>query len=225
MKAIKITLNILLTLISLFGVKILSFGQNSYEPKIFLNHIISTGLNERDLAISPDGNTIFFTVVAPQNSTSAIFYITKKGKFWSKPQTAPFSGIYPDLEPSFSPDGKKLYFASKRPLGEKTKKDFDLWYVEKKGNTWSSVPQHLTFCTDYDEFYPSVTSTGNVYFTASYDFEKSKEDIYISVFENGNYSKPIAIDTAINSPLYEFNAYVTPDESFIIFTALSIFVK
>lgn len=198
---------------------VISYAQNSVEPRLFLPDLISTGLNERDLAVSPDGNTIFFTVVAPQNATSAIFYIQRNGNHWTKPETAPFSGFHADLEPAFSPDGNKLYFASKRPVNGKTKKDFDLWYVVKTGSTWSSEANHLAFCTDNDEFYPSVSSNGNIYFTAGYDFENNKEDIYVSVFENESYNKPVGLDSAINSNLYEFNAYVSPDESFILFTA------
>ncbi len=188
-------------------------------PEIFLPGIISTGLNERDFAISPDGKTIYFTVVAPQNVTSSIFFIKKlSNNSWSKPEIAPFSGNYTDLEPSFSPDANRIYFASKRPINGKEKNDFDLWYVERNNNGWSAA-RHLDFCTDKDEFYPSVTNDGSVYFTASYHHETGKEDIFVSRHVNNKYEEPTAMDTTINSSLYEFNSYISPDESFIIFTA------
>lgn len=188
-------------------------------PEIFMQDLISTGLNERDLAISPDGKTIYFTIVGPQNVSSSIFFIEKlKNGTWSKPKTASFSGIFQDLEPTFSPDGKRIYFASKRPVNGKDKKDFDLWYVEKNTSRWSD-PKHLDFCTEKDEFYPSVTQNGSIYFTSSYNEEVSKEDIYFVSFENDKYTSPIALDSAINTNVYEFNSYVAPDESFLIFTA------
>ncbi len=188
-------------------------------PEIFMPGMISRGLNERDLAISPDGKTIYFTIVAPQNVTSRIFFIEKRAnKSWSKPKLASFSGDYPDLEPSFSPDGHRIYFASERPVDDKEKKDFDLWYVERNKGGWSEA-RHLDFCTEQDEFYPSVTKDGSVYFTASYNHQTSKEDIFVSRYSHKTYEKPMALDTAINSSMYEFNAYISPDESFIIFTA------
>lgn len=195
--------------------------QGATQPQIFLEGKLSTGLNERDLAISPDGNELLFTVVAPLNKFSAIFQVTKQANgTWSKPKIASFSGNYPDLEPAFSPDGKKLYFASKRPLNGKSKNDFDIWMTEKNNGIWSE-PKHLgnEVNTEMDEFYPSVAANGNLYFTASYNESVSKEDIFVARFENGSYTKPVALDSAVNSKLYEFNAYIAPDESYILFTA------
>jgi Tol biopolymer transport system component len=190
------------------------------KPEFFLPSILATHLNERDLAISADGNEIYFTVVAPQNAFSTIFYCKKQGSLWSKPQAASFSGQYSDLEPSLSPDGKKLFFASKRPVDGKEKNDYDIWYVQRKGGGWSDpVPLGPEVNTDQDEFYPSISQSGNLYFTAAYHMENSKEDIFMAAATPTGYKPAVALDTAINSKTYEFNAYVAPDESYLLFTA------
>jgi WD40-like Beta Propeller Repeat len=44
-------------------------------------------------------------------------------------------------------------------------------------------------------------------------------EIYVAVFENGKFESPVPLDTAVNSEMYEFNAFVSPDEQFIIFTS------
>jgi hypothetical protein len=182
---------------------------------------INTGLRERDFALSPDGTEIFYTLQSPQGDFQTILYLKKdsKGK-WSKPEIAPFAGKYSDLEPAFTPDGKKLFFASNRPLTGQTTKDFDIWCVEKKGNKWGD-PINLgePVNTSTDEFYPSITLRGNLYFTAAYKNAVGKEDIYLAVFENGKYNTPVPLDSAVNSTTYEFNAFVSPDEQFIIFTS------
>ncbi|MFN3851436.1 MAG: hypothetical protein ACK4NY_18510 [Spirosomataceae bacterium] len=197
----------------------IDFNNPPIVPQLLLPNFISTGLNERDLTISPDGKELYFTVVSPQNAMSAICYSTKTSSGdWTKPKIASFSGVYSDLEPAFSPDGKKLYFVSKRPVDGKEKRDFDIWFVEKSKEGWSSA-KHLPINTDFDEFYPSVAANGNLYFTASYNEAVSKEDIFVSEFKDGNYQKAIALDSTINSKMYEFNAFVAPDESFILFTA------
>ncbi|MEP7377476.1 MAG: hypothetical protein ABI675_28995 [Chitinophagaceae bacterium] len=182
---------------------------------------VNTGFKERDFAMSPDGTEIFYTLQSPQPGFQTILYIKKdsKGK-WSQPEVAPFAGNYSDLEPAFSPDGKKIFFSSNRPVTGDAIKDFDIWYVEKKDDKWGE-PKNLgePVNSSTDEYYPSITIKGNLYFTAAYKNSAGKEDIYLCAFENGKYNAPVPLDTAVNSKTYEFNAFVSPDEQFIIFTS------
>ncbi len=191
------------------------------QPALFLEGLVSTHLNERDLAISPDGQEMYYTIQANQNAFSTIIRLTKRtDNTWSPPQVAPFSGRFSDLEPAFSPDGKKLFFASNRPLtGDKTK-DYDIWVMEKNNGNWST-PKNLgpLVNTEGNEFYPSVAASGNLYFTAEYAKGVGKEDIFVSPCINGMYTESIALDTAVNSSLWEFNAFVSADETYIIFTS------
>ncbi len=189
-------------------------------PRIFSPDILSTSRNERDFVISPAGNVMFYSLVLPANNLSVIVFLAFDGFFWSEPETAAFSGTYKDLEPVYSPDGKKLFFVSKRPLtGNAEKKDYDIWYVEpEKG--WGNATQAGLPNTDEDEFYPSVASSGNLYFTAKYADSFGNEDIYFSRFENGNYLPPVNLGEVINTSFYEFNAFIAPDESYLIFSSL-----
>lgn len=45
-----------------------------------------------------------------------------------------------------------------------------------------------------------------------------KDDIYYCKWNGTDYSKPILLNKNINSDGYEFNAFVSRDESFIIYT-------
>jgi len=102
-------------------------------PILFAENAITTKFNERDMAISPDGTEIYFTMVGPSYST--IVYTKMVGNAWTPVRTAPFSGKYNDIEASFSPDGSRLYFASKRPRDSTTdQKDYDIWYVDRISN-------------------------------------------------------------------------------------------
>jgi WD40-like Beta Propeller Repeat len=199
----------------------IGFKTPPVSASLFNEVNINTGLRERDFALSPDGREIFYTLQSPQGNFQTILYLKKDGKGkWSKPEVAPFAGIYSDLEPAFTADGKKLFFASNRPLTGNAIKDFDIWCVEKKDNKWSE-PKNLgePVNTTADEYYPSIALSGNLYFTAAYKNAVGKEDIYLSVFENGKYLTPVPLDTAVNSTTFEFNAFVSPDEQFIIFTS------
>ncbi|MGC3948214.1 MAG: hypothetical protein QM762_27525 [Chryseolinea sp.] len=189
-------------------------------PAMFLEGIISTELNERDMALSPDGNDMYYTVQTSKNILSTVLHRRKTANGWSDPEVAPFSGIFNDLEPAFSPDGKRLFFCSNRPVtGDKTK-DYDIWMMERTSAGWSD-PKNLgsPVNTSANEFYPSIAQNGNLYFTAEKEGGIGNEDIFVSAFENGVYKNPAPLDTAVNSKLWEFNAFVAPDESYIIFTS------
>lgn len=187
---------------------------------VFGPGFISTAMNERDFALSPDGNEIYFTISTPRSTFQTIVFCRKTKSGWSKPAVASFAGQYSDLEPAFSADGNTLYFASNRPLTGTTLKDFDIWKVTRTNNKWGE-PENLgtTINTTSDEFYPSVAKNGNLYFTATYAGGPGREDIYMSRFHQNQYQKPIALDSGVNTKFYEFNAFVSPEEDYIIFTS------
>lgn len=187
------------------------------SPEIFMPGVISTGMNERDLTISPDGNDIYFTVTTPNQSYSAIFFIEKRGNEWTKPKVAPFSGEYQDLEPMFSPDGNDLYFASKRPDQDGNALNADIFVTHKTASGWSE-PKRLSFNTPMDEYYPSVNEKGDVFFTGVYDMDKTGEDIYVCRKNGNEFLPPQKLHESVNSVFHEFNAYVDPKEAFILFT-------
>lgn len=190
-------------------------------PKLFEPGKISTGKYERDMAISPDGKELYYTIQHPKTGYSQIVYCTKTNNGWSIPQMASFSGQFSDLEPAFSPDGKRLYFVSDRPLTQPgEKKDYDIWYTERKKDHWATpVNAGDKINSTANEFYPSVAKNGNIYFTAERKNGTGKEDIYVSVFKNGAYTDPTPLDSNVNSYVYEFNAFVDPGEKYIIYTS------
>jgi len=188
-------------------------------PQMFSPEIVSTSRNERDFTISPKGNIMFYSLVLPAKNLSVILYLNFDGFFWSEPEVASFSGQYSDLEPSYSPDGNKLFFISKRPVGNQEKTDYDIWYIENTEKGWSSpINFGAPVNTEEDEYYPSMAANGNLYFTAKNDSSGS-EDIFVSRFENGSYSQPENLGETINTSLFEFNAYIAPDESYIVFSS------
>jgi len=75
----------------------------------------NSGINNRDITFSPDGNLILTTVVAPKNQFSVIAMSENIDGRWSALETAPFSGEFQDIEAAFHPNGNWVYFASKRP--------------------------------------------------------------------------------------------------------------
>ncbi|MBN2105392.1 PD40 domain-containing protein [bacterium] len=188
------------------------------HPEPYLRNCIATGMNERDITFSPDGKKAYFSVWSGNAGT--IMQIKQTGNQWSKPETAPFSGVYSDLEPFITPDGKQLFFASNRPLNQKGKfKDYDIWVMERSENEWGApvnLGEPVNSVTD--EFYPSVTRQGILYFTGKRGDLKD-EDIFRCQKPGGGYACPERLGPAINSAGPEFNALIAPDESFLIFSS------
>ncbi|HET7000060.1 MAG TPA: hypothetical protein VFI33_02070 [Puia sp.] len=191
----------------------------SDTPRIFAPGVVSDGFANRDMAISPDGNDLFYTIQWYFGLYSVILHARKINNRWTKPDTAWFSGKYNDMEPAFSPDGNKLFFSSNRPLKlSDTVKDYDIWYLQKKGNRWED-PVNLGSAvnSDKDEFYPCLTKSGNFYFTRNND--DRGDDIFMSVLKDGAFSPAQALPDAVNSKQDDFNAFIDPDEKFIIFSS------
>lgn len=184
------------------------------------------GLSEfpkvRDLSLSADGKEAYFTLQSPLEEISVIARSQKKGDKWSEPETLSFSGEFKELEPYLSLDGLKLYFASTRPIDDTgtEPKDFDIWYVDRASvdAPWGDpVNIGSPINSEHNEFYPAITSSGNLYFTSDRPDTKGKDNLFLCTWEKGKFADPVSLDTTINSPGFEYNAYVAPDESYLIF--------
>lgn len=198
-------------------------GQPANKPTLFAEGLVSTHLNELNATFSPDGNHFLYTVANASSATTfyTIFVMERKGGQWSKPTVAPFSGQYSDADPAFSPDGKEVYFVSYRPSkpGQAPQDNFDIWVVPFNANAWG-IPSHLDggINTAKDELYPSVTRSGTLYFST--DVGTDKYDIQRARRVNGAFAQSESVGSAINTPAVEYDAYVAPDESFMVFTAI-----
>ncbi len=192
------------------------------EPVIFGEGIISIGDYESHADFSVGGDTVMFVKSNPDVTKWTICYsIFKNGK-WSRPDVAPFSGQYMDADPFFTPDGKTLYFISNRPLtvGGEVKQDMDIWKIEKTKSGWGE-PVRLSdvINSSASEYYPTIASNGTMYFGSRRAGGKGNSDIYKSVLVNGEYTTPVNVGDGVNTEGSEFEPFIAPDESYMIFMA------
>ncbi len=190
--------------------------------ELFSENYVSTNLYERDIAISPSGNEIIYTLGNHNQTIRSLVSIQKKANgIWDDKKILSFSGTYNDIEPFFSLDGNQLFFASNRPINDTLKKgDYNIWVVQKLDSDWGNpVILNSNINTDKDEFYPSVSRNGNLYFTATRDTGIGREDIFMSEFKDGNYQPAKVLDSMINTKMFEFNAYISPNEDLLIFSS------
>lgn len=199
---------------------LLSQNENDILP---FNKALSQFNNVRDFCISTNGNEAFFTLQSPDGKISQLATMKKKNSTWLEPELLPFCDSYMYLEPFLSMNGKRLFFVSDRPLdnSREEKKDFDIWYVdrENENENWSE-PINLgkPVNSDLDEFYPTISDNNNLYFTMDSPNGFGKDDIYFCKWEAGKYADPVLLGENINSDGYEFNAFISKKEDFILFT-------
>lgn len=180
-------------------------------------------LNVRDFCIADNGNELFFTIQDVQQKISRIAFMKHGKAGWSEPQLMPFSSSFNDLEAFLAPDQKRLYFASNRPADGLMglAKDYDIWYVHRTDDrsAWSDpIRLDTVVNSTYDEFFPCITHSGNLYITVDKPAGMGRDDIYHCRWNGTGYEPPIPLDTSINSAGFEFNAYVSRDEQYILFT-------
>lgn len=222
----KINVLLLLLVILSFGnaqkkVEINYLGQKppGMKAEVFAPGIISTNFYEHSApAFSPDGKLVLWTVVAPPFHSYLLEMTYENGK-WSKPAKPSFSDTTADdIYPSFSPDGKKLYFSSrrKRPAGYPEGGDIHIWEIERTKNGWGTPLPFDTSVTRGQDYAHSITQNGTLYFSSSLS-GGTNFNICKSERINGKNQQPVILPFNINSVGYEDGPFIAPDESFLIF--------
>ncbi|UII25803.1 glycoside hydrolase [Fulvivirga maritima] len=188
---------------------------------IFAENIISTPLYERDMAINPEGNEMIYTLGDYKQTARALVILEKTDSKWREPKIMSISGKYQDIEPFYANNGNRLFFASNRPIyNDSSRTDYNIWYSDKIDNRWTEpLALDSVINTEGDEFFPSLSEKGNLFFTATRGDGVGKEDIFMSEFKAGKFTSPIPLPIEINSEMYEFNAYISPQEDLIIFSS------
>ena len=216
-------------LLGIFGCANSNVDTNKYKylgqkvpeltPILFAPNIVSTeNYNERDLTISPDGNQLFFSRTKTSNHDDYdydIMYSELENGIWSEPKIAWFSSKYGEVEAFFTPDGKELFFNSNRPAsGKGDTEHWETWVMKKDGDNWTAPKllgppfnrvAHTTF-----------TQTGKMYYV--------RDDLlalYMVSYKNGIFGQPEKLDTIINFSKVQYNCFISPDESYLIFGSRS----
>lgn len=160
---------------------------------------------------APDGKEFYFTRTDNVPGTQRIMISRFTDGEWTKPEVAPFSKEYVNLEPHITPDGRRLIFVSERPIqGHPPVDGNQLWMVERAGNGWGE-PKYIR-----PGMFASVALDGTLYYTDMSNWP-NPPGVVSSKLVNGKYTKPVILDGGVNSPMFGAHPCIAPDQSFIIF--------
>lgn len=189
------------------------------EAKIFAPGIVSTNLYEHSApAFSPDGTVVLWTVIG-NSSPAYLLEMKYENGSWTKPAKPSFADTTADdFYPSFSPDGKKLYFSSRRkvPRGYAEDGDIRIWEIERNENGWGKPMLFDTAVAKGHDYAHSITRDGTLYFSSRLS-GGTNFVIRRSGKVSGRNTAPVLLPYNINSIGYEDGPYIAPDESFLIF--------
>jgi len=192
-------------------------------PALFLPGVVSTGNDERDAVFSPEGNEFYYTLASPEGARRHdIVRVRRVGDSWTGPEVVSFSTGGNNMEPFVTVDGEKLFFASDRPARSGgNSRDFNIWVAERSGDSWGDpVEVGGAVQSAENEIYPSVARNGTLYFTAARPGGEGGKDLYRAPLVDGLYGEVENLGNAINTEHDEFNAFIEPNEHFIIFSSM-----
>lgn len=188
-------------------------------PEIFAPGIVSTEDYEGCSGWGKD--MAYFIFQRWDKETPKLYIMNCVDGIWQKPETIPFGEAYGIGDFTVSPDGNSILFATRRDMDGNNCEWANIWKAEKTESGWSKpkifdAPIH----SNYQESYPCLAANGNLYFFSWRPGGYGKSDLYLSEFKDGIYLEPVNLGNTLNSINYEWDAYIAPDESYIIFSSV-----
>jgi hypothetical protein len=192
------------------------------EGELFAPGIMSTGLSELNAAFFPGGKEVIYSVGVGAMKWALIMIREENGR-WTKPEVAPFSGEYGGVDPFVSFDGNMVYYCSNKPksVQGEPEDNYDIWYVKRTDTGWSEpVNMGPPINSNTHEFYPSLTRDGTIYFQSRREGGIGFSDIYRARLVDGKYVEAELLPEPVNSPDFEGDTLVAPDESYVIVSTM-----
>lgn len=179
---------------------------------------VSSAAYELNANFSADGREFFFTRANGDWSEMTIYQCTWSGLGWSPPRQLPFNGDYVNADPFLSPNGGRLYFASRRDAAGTPTAEFDLFYVDRNESGWGKPVPLVVLNNPASDVYPVLTADHSLYFCSKRVGGLGAYDVYRSAWKDGRFQPPVNVDAPVNSRYFEVDAFVTPDQDLLFFT-------
>jgi len=194
----------------------------STTPLIFAKEFISNNsISDFGSIFNKDNDEFYFAI--DTLNRACIKYAKYQEGNWTTPVVILSDSTYSFNDPFLSNDEQKLYYISNMPRNEQdTIEDYDIWYSKKEGEKWSRpINAGMAINSDANEYYISFAQNGAMYFSSNKGKDDDKQydfDIYKSEYKGGEFETPQRLSDSINSKRYEADVFISPDESYIIYS-------
>src|SRR5664280_158951 len=172
-------------------------------PAIFApGEISKPGRFEHAAIFSRDGKEFYFSVSSGWvHLTTYVRKLQHRG--WTTEERTPFSEDRNAAEPTISYDNNRLVFTD----------SVHLWMVARNGTDWGDAVKLAGGVNTLPfQWHPTLARNGNLYF--SY-----QGNIYRCEMVDGEYRLAVKLPAPVNSPSWNADAVIAPDESWIIFNS------
>jgi outer membrane protein OmpA-like peptidoglycan-associated protein len=124
---------------------------------------------------------------------------------------------YYEKHPVVTLDNSVLFFSSNRPADNEKEQNEDIYYaIKTAGGSWTR-PVYFQHNTAKNE-YPVCLSVDGKMLILSRE-EKDNYDLYYSLFENGQWTKPVTMGSPVNSSSGETGASLSKDGNALYFSS------
>jgi hypothetical protein len=169
------------------------------------------------IAFHPNCREIYWILFSPTygDHQPSIQYVTKTKGQWSEPMIFEHTREYGAMNMSISPDGERLFFASRRPWpdswgkqpGPKSLESYKIWVCEREDSTWKQ-PRILDRRINQDLGGITSTLDGTLY---THGIKRIR-------CRNGRYSEWQKLSSPLNTGrIRGGNPFIAADESYILF--------
>lgn len=191
--------------------------ENTKTPVILGKGTLSADSIQWNNVFVPKTKELYFTkmgksasIIHKMDYKDGVFKNLEKIAF---PKGSPHSDIY------VTNDGNTMLFSSlMQEHKNDTISDWNIWKSIRKNDKWQTPIPFFNHNLEGNQFYPWLTQSGNIYFAIT-PHGSGNSDLYVSEYKNGAYVTPKALPAHINSENIEGDAFVAPDESYIIFAS------
>ncbi|NNE32966.1 MAG: OmpA family protein [Winogradskyella sp.] len=205
-------------------------SDGSYQTAILVNDKINTKYHEGLVSFSPDGNTMYFsresyfekdyekdTLSDRRYSQLYLYKATKLGSDWDTVEALSLnSENYSVKNPSVSPDGKTLYFASNMPGGFGK---FDIYKapINSDGTVGEAVNLGQKVNTEGQEMFPYISSNNTLYFSSTGHLGLGGMDVFYTKEIDGRMApiRNVGIPISSNGDDFAFRIDEETEEGFV----------
>lgn len=137
-----------------------------------------------EAAFSPNGASMVLVRSEGDTADTDLYLSDWDGRLWSRP--VPLTSLNTESNersPSFSPDGRFLYFSSDRPGGQG---GYDLFRARREGAAWTATESlGPPVNTPFDETGPALSADGSKLYFSSNRQAGNADDIFVASLRPG----------------------------------------